>query len=98
MRFAYGPILILLLTFHAAGAPWQNPVDGETLHSLQMAQRALQAEPDSEANRLNLASLYLKVGQNRSAVDTLKPYLETHPDAPKVLRLMARRDAFRDKV
>jgi tetratricopeptide (TPR) repeat protein len=89
MRFAYGPILSLLLPFYAAGVPWQSPVDGETLHALQTAQRALYAEPDSEANRLNLASLYLKAGQNRSAVDTLKPYVETHPNAPKVLRLMA---------
>jgi tetratricopeptide (TPR) repeat protein len=89
MRFACGLILIVLLPFPAAGAPSQALVDGGTLHALEAAQNALHAEPDSEANRLNLASLYLKAGQNRSAVDTLKAYLQAHPDAPKASRLIS---------
>jgi tetratricopeptide (TPR) repeat protein len=89
MRFAYGLILIALLTLSAASALAQNLVDGETLHPLEAAQKAVHAEPDSETNRLDLASRYLKAGWNRSAVDTLKVYLQVHPDAPSTLRLIS---------
>jgi hypothetical protein len=89
MRFAYGLILIALLTLSAASALAQNLVDGETLHALEAAQKAVHAEPDSETNRLDLASRYLKAGWNRSAVDTLKVYLQVHPDAPSTLRLIS---------
>jgi hypothetical protein len=44
MRFAYGLILIALLTLPAASALAQNLVDGETLHALEAAQKAVHAE------------------------------------------------------
>jgi len=89
MRFACGLILITALSSSASGSPPDEAVDRETLQAIDAAQRSLNAAPDSEANRLTLASLYLKVGQNRSAVETLQPYLQSHPDAPKTLRLLA---------
>src|SRR5438445_11350544 len=90
MRFACSLILIVAFTVCAtAGSPQEGSVDGATLQALDAAQRSLRAAPDSEANRLTLASLYLKVGQNHSAVETLQAYLQSHPDAPKPLRLLA---------
>ena len=81
MRFACGLILIASFAFSA--------VDPEILQAIDAAQRSLQAAPDSEPNRLMLASLYLKAGQNRSAVEILKTYLQSHAGAPKTLRLLA---------
>lgn len=88
MWFAYG-LIFALVSWSAAGEPLQDLVDAETLHALEAAQKALHAEPESEGNRINLASLYLKLGQNGIAVDTLKIYLQAHPNAPKTLRLIA---------
>src|SRR5260221_1514514 len=83
MRFAFGLILIAWFPLSAA------TLDRQTLQDLDAAQQSLKAAPDSEVKRLTLASLYLKVGQNRSAVEILKTYLQSHPDAPKTLRLLA---------
>jgi tetratricopeptide (TPR) repeat protein len=89
MRFACGLILIASFSFPAPGSPVDGAVDRETLQAIDAAQRSLRAAPDSEANNLTLASLYLKVGQNHGAVETLQAYLQSHPDAPKTLRLLA---------
>jgi len=89
MRVACGLILIAWFSLPAAGSPPARQVDRETLQALDAAQRSLRAAPDSEANRLTLASLYLKIGQNHGAVDTLQGYLRTHPGASKVLRLLS---------
>jgi tetratricopeptide (TPR) repeat protein len=89
MRFYCGLIVIVAFLFPAFGSPPDGTVDRETLQAIDAAQRSLNAAPDSEANRLTLASLYLKVGQNHSAVETLQAYLESHPDASKTLRLLA---------
>jgi len=89
MRFACSLILIVSFSFPAPGSTPDGTVDRETLQAIDAAQRSLRAAPDSEANRLTLASLYLKVGQNHSAVETLQTYLQSHPDAPKTLRLLA---------
>jgi tetratricopeptide (TPR) repeat protein len=98
MRVVHGLMLAALLSFPAVGSPPDGTVDRDTLQALETAQRSLQAAPDSEANRLTLASLYLKVGQNQSAIQTLQGYLQSHPDAPKTLRLLAvaylREDAY----
>jgi tetratricopeptide (TPR) repeat protein len=89
MRVAYGLILALSVLFLAHGSPQEGKVDTETLQAIDAAQRSLRTAPDSETNRITLASLYLKAGQNRSAVETLRTYLQSHPDAPKTLRLLA---------
>jgi tetratricopeptide (TPR) repeat protein len=89
MRFACGLILITAFLSPTFGSPRDGTVDRETLQAIDAAQKSLKAAPDSEANRLTLASLYLKVGQNHSAAETLQAYLQSHPDAPKTLRLIA---------
>jgi tetratricopeptide (TPR) repeat protein len=90
MRSACSLILIAaFISCATAGSPPEGAVDRATLQSLEAAQQSLRAAPDSEANRLTLASLYLKVGQNHSAIETLQAYLQSHPEAPKTLRLLA---------
>jgi tetratricopeptide (TPR) repeat protein len=89
MRFACGLILMVSFSFRAAGSPPAGALDDETFRAIEAAQRALRAMPESETNTLTLASLYLKVGQNRSAVETLQAYVQFHPDSPKTLRLLA---------
>jgi tetratricopeptide (TPR) repeat protein len=81
--------LILLFWFPAAGSQTGVAVDRETVDAIDGALRALTAAPDSESARVSLASLYLKAGQNQTAIQTLRPYLQSHPDAPKALRLLA---------
>lgn len=43
----------------------------------------------SQVPALDLASVYLKAGQNASAVQTLQSSLRLHPDEPQALRLIA---------
>lgn len=73
------------LSFSAYG--WQS--GGDALAGIESAQRKLRQTPDLESNTLSLASLYLKIGQNRPAVDVLKSFLQSHPDASGSLRLLA---------
>jgi tetratricopeptide (TPR) repeat protein len=83
MRFALGPFLLVCSSLLA-----QSP-DRATLQQITAAQQLLKANPDSEQKRLSLASLYLKLGQNQTAIETLQPYLQAHPNAPMTLRLLA---------
>ena len=89
MQFARTLLLIASSLLSATPSHAQGAADAETLQALDAAQRALRAAPDSEARRLALASLYLKAGQNISAAETLKQYLQSHPQAPNALRLLA---------
>ena len=83
MRFALSQILLVCFSLLA-----ESP-DREILRKISAAQQLLKAHPDSEQNRLSLASLYLQLGQNQTAIDTLQPYLRAHPNAPMTLRLLA---------
>ena len=81
--------LAAALAIAAGGSQTEGPGKDETLAAVEAAQRRLQQAPNLEENTLALASLYLKLGQNRAAVEILKQYLQSHADAPKSLRLLA---------
>ena len=89
MQFARTLLQIASLLLSATASVAQEVPDAGTLQALDAALRALRSAPDSEATRLEVASLYLKAGQNTNAAETLKQYLESHPQAPKILRLLA---------
>jgi tetratricopeptide (TPR) repeat protein len=89
MRFACTLILIAWFSFSAAGIQNEAAVDRAGLQAIEAAQQLLRASPDSEANRLSVASLYLKAGRNQDAVQICQQYLHSHPDAPKTLRVLA---------
>jgi tetratricopeptide (TPR) repeat protein len=89
MRFAFGLLLIAFFSLPAVSVQTEAPVGRQALPAIGAAQQLVRTAPDSEPNRLSLASLYLKVGQNKAAVETLQEYLQSHPDAPMTLRLLA---------
>jgi tetratricopeptide (TPR) repeat protein len=53
------------------------------------AHQAVVDSPDAEAPRLELATLYLGLGQNRPASDLLLEYTKVHPKSMGALRLLA---------
>lgn len=79
--------LAVAAAFSLSAYGWQTGDD--SLSAIESAQRKFRRAPNLESNTLALASLYLKIGQNRPAVDILKSYLQSHPEAPKSLRLLA---------
>jgi tetratricopeptide (TPR) repeat protein len=89
MRFRCSLALAAALSIYAGGLQSEAPGSRDTLATVEAAQRRLQQNPNAEENTLTLASLYLKLGQNRAAVETLKQYLQSHADAPKSLRMLA---------
>ncbi|HEY2014068.1 MAG TPA: tetratricopeptide repeat protein [Bryobacteraceae bacterium] len=62
---------------------------GSEIQQIESAESAVRRAPDSETARIALGTLYLKLGQNRRASETLAAYLKVHPNSPKTLRLLA---------
>ncbi len=89
MWFVRGLILVVSFAISVVGLQTEPLVDPKTLQAIDAAQRLLRAAPDSEANRLSLASLYLKADRNQDAVQLLREYLQSHPDDSKALRVLA---------
>jgi predicted Zn-dependent protease len=56
---------------------------------METVERAVRDQPDSEASRIALAALYLQIGRNRNAADTLQEYLKAHKGSVAVLKLLA---------
>jgi tetratricopeptide (TPR) repeat protein len=78
------PRFILFIGMLALSAVGQvPPVQIET------EERAVRDQPDSEASRTALATLYLQIGRNRNASDTLQEYLKSHKGSVAVLKLLA---------
>jgi tetratricopeptide (TPR) repeat protein len=86
MRSLGRPFIVLIFAVSAAA---QNRADSDTLRSIEVAQSALRENPDAAANRVALAELYLRTGQNRSAVELLSPWVKLHSEATQALRLLA---------
>ena len=77
----------LLLAF-CAGQTQTSALDS-ALRSIEAARSAVIAAPASQMARLSLAELYLRVGRNQDAVETLKDFVQTHPESGNTLRLLA---------
>lgn len=77
-------LAFLLCLAYAAGA-----VEPQSTQRIEAALRRVNIEPDSEPARLDLASLYLQIGQYRAAATTLEQYAATHSGAVRSLRLLA---------
>jgi tetratricopeptide (TPR) repeat protein len=86
MRSLGRPFIVLIFAISAAA---QNRADPDSLRSIEAAQRALRENPDAEDNRVTLAALDLRAGQNRSAVELLSPWVKLHTEATQALRLLA---------
>ncbi len=89
MRFRCTLALAAALSANAGGWQGEPATNRETLTAIEAAQRRLEQAPGSEQNTVSLASLYLKAGQNRAAVETLKQYVQSHAEAAKSLRMLA---------
>src|SRR5260370_5697498 len=63
--------------------------DPQSLDAIEAGERAVRLAPNSEADRISLATLYLMAGQDRRAVETLRDYSRSHPNSSKVWRLLA---------
>ncbi len=59
------------------------------MQKIEESEHAVLSAPDSEANRLSLAALYLQVGQESRAIAVLYDYVEKNPRAVKSLQLIA---------
>jgi tetratricopeptide (TPR) repeat protein len=59
------------------------------LTEIVQARKSVQASPNAEAPRLELATLYLKLGQNHNASALLLEYATAHPKSVATLRLLA---------
>src|SRR5258708_40157351 len=74
----------------AASVAWQRGAGGaQSLDAIEAGERAVRLAPNSEADRISLATLYLMAGQDRRAVETLRDYSRSHPNSSKVWRLLA---------
>ena len=74
----------------AASVAWQRRAeDAQSLDAIEAGERAVRLAPDSEADRISLATLYLMAGQDRRAVETLRDYSLSRPNSAKVWRLLA---------
>jgi tetratricopeptide (TPR) repeat protein len=89
MRVRYSLALAAALSLRAAH--WQSDglTNKDALASIEDAQRRFEQTPNSEEGALSLASMSLQVGQNQAAVAALTQFLESHPDAPRSLRMLA---------
>src|SRR5258708_30947712 len=56
---------------------------------MEAGERAVRLAPDSETDRISLATLYLMAGQDRRAIETLRDYSRSRPNSAKVWRLLA---------
>jgi tetratricopeptide (TPR) repeat protein len=83
MRFA--PAFFAIVTLPTAAAAQDNA----TFQSLAADEQAVRLRPDSERDRVALATLYLKLGQNRKAAETLQEYLHAHAGSASTRRLLA---------
>ena len=86
-RMNLARVLILFTLTCFPVVPQAQQQDAEL--AIEAAQTAVLDHPDVESNRLQLASLYLKAGQNPGAIRTLQAWLNLHPDATGALRLVA---------
>jgi len=80
MRFLRLPLVLL-----SAAAFAQN----SDVAAIVKARQAVLASPDAEAPRLELAALYLRLGQNHNASELLLEYTKAHPKSAGALRLLA---------
>src|SRR5258708_11932049 len=86
-------LLSVVLALAPACLPsWCGVLEGgqeDRIQQIEIAENAVRKAPDSEAERIALGTLYLQLGQNRRACETLAKYLEAHPNSAKTLRLLA---------
>src|SRR5258708_4220727 len=86
-------LLSVVLALAPAWLPsWCGVLEGgqeDRIQQIEIAENAVRKAPDSEAERIALGTLYLQLGQNRRACETLAKYLEAHPNSAKTLRLLA---------
>jgi tetratricopeptide (TPR) repeat protein len=80
MRFLRLPLVLL------SAAAFAQDAD---VAAIVKARQAVLASPDAETPRLELATLYLKLGQNHNASGLLLEYINTHPKSVAALRLLA---------
>lgn len=92
MRLVYGSLWVALCSVCTGNSQPNATVTPLTLREIAAAQIAVHSAPDSEANLVSLASLYLRVGRNQNAIQTLQPFLKAHPDARKIQSLLAAAD------
>lgn len=73
-----------------ASVAWQRRAgDAQSLDAIEAGERAVRLAPDSEADRISLATLYLMAGQDRRAVETLRDYSHSRPNSARIWRLLA---------
>ena len=85
----YGFLWVALCSVCTGNSQRNATLNPQTLREIAAAQAAARSAPQSEANRVFLASLYLKIGRNQNAIQILQPFLQAHPDARKVQSLLA---------
>ncbi|MCU1263619.1 MAG: Anaphase-promoting complex, cyclosome, subunit 3, partial [Bryobacterales bacterium] len=84
MRFARALFTIMASWRATAGAQ-----DDAAFQALAAGEQAVRLRPDSESDRVALATLYLKIGQNTKAAETLREYLHAHAGSPGAWKLLA---------
>jgi tetratricopeptide (TPR) repeat protein len=57
--------------------------------TLETSERSVRQHPDSESDRLSIATTYLQKGRNRNASQTLQEYLKTHKGSAAAFELLA---------
>ena len=78
------PLLLAL----CAGQTKTGSLDS-AIRSIEAARSAVISDPSSQIARLSLAELYLRGGRNQDAIETLRDFLQAHPDSLDTLRLLA---------
>jgi tetratricopeptide (TPR) repeat protein len=57
--------------------------------TIETAVRAVREHPDSESDRITLATIYLQSGRNRNAFDALQEFLKTYKGSAASFKLLA---------